>query len=424
MVIFFCNLTNIPCSGIQTKEPCNIMAHFENRRAILLVLDSVGIGAMPDANEYNDPPNCFTLGNVATACQGLYLPNLQAMGLGNIAEIEGVPPISSPNAAYGRMAEKAPGKDTTTGHWEMSGVILEKPLALFPDGFSQELIGAFSEKTGRGVLGNCAASGTEIIARLGEKQKETGSWIVYTSADSVFQIAAHEDVIPLDELYKACEIARELVDPIHVGRVIARPFVGEPGAYVRTANRKDYATPPPGETILDRLSKNEVPVVGVGKIGSIFNYRGIQESHPTKNNDDGIKQTFQCLEQHKEGLLFVNLVDFDSKFGHRNNPEGYGNALEEFDKHLGKLLETLSEDDLLIITADHGCDPTVPGTDHSREYVPLLVRHSSLQAGTSLETRATFADIAQSLASFWGVGSLSVGTSFLPQNAGKPHASV
>lgn len=390
----------------------------QTKRAVLLVLDSVGVGAMPDAASYGDPPGCFTLGNVATACQGLKLPHLQSLGLGSVAEVQGVPAEQEPSGAYGRMAERAPGKDTTTGHWEMAGVTLTQALALFPDGFPEEILEPFRARTGRGVLANCAASGTEIIARLGEEQARTGDWIVYTSADSVFQIAAHEEVIPLEELYAACEVARELLEPHRVGRVIARPYVGESGAYVRTANRKDYAMLPPGETVLERLASAGVPVTGVGKIGNIFSERGIARSLKTKDNAAGMEQTMALVREGVDGLIFVNLVDFDSKYGHRNDPQGYGAALEACDVQLGQLLSILEPEDLLIITADHGCDPTVPGTDHSREYVPLLVRHASLKAGTNLGTRETFADVAQSLAAYWGVAPMPQGTSFLPDASG------
>lgn len=384
------------------------------RRALLIVLDSVGVGAMPDAAAFNDPPNCFTLGNVAQACQGLSMPNMASLGLGHIAQVEGVAAVDAPLAAYGKMAERAPGKDTTTGHWEMAGAVLDRPLALYPDGFPQEILDEFASATGRGVLGNRSASGTVIIQELGPQQQETGDWIVYTSADSVFQIAAHEEVIPLEELYQACKIARKILDPYRVGRVIARPYVGAPGAYKRTANRKDYATLPPTETVLQRLQRSGVSVTGVGKIGNIFSEQGIDKSFPTKDNVDGMETTFRLLDTQSEGLIFVNLVDFDSKFGHRNNPTGYGQALETFDEYLGQLLPMLEPDDLLIITADHGCDPTVPGTDHSREYVPLLVKHSSIAPGTSLGTRSTFADIAQSLAAFWGLPAMDAGSAFLP----------
>lgn len=385
-----------------------------NKRAIVLVLDSVGIGAMPDAAEYNDPDNCNTLGNVARECGGLHLPHLQAMGLGALTEVAGVPAATSPTAAFGRMAELAPGKDTTTGHWEMAGAILDKPLALFPDGYPQEFLDEFAARTGRGTLCNQSISGTVAIDEYAEEQRESGKWIVYTSADSVFQIAAHEGWIPLEELYAACKIAREMLEPWFVGRVIARPFVGETGSYERTANRKDYAFDPPSTTVLERLSSSGIKVTGVGKIGNIFNEQGVDESFKTKNNEHGMDVTMKLVEEGRDGFLFVNLVDFDSKFGHRNNPGGYGQALEEFDVRLGELLPLLNDDDLLILTADHGCDPTVPGTNHSREYVPLLVRHSSLAAGTDLGTRTTFADIAQSLTAFWGLSPMSQGTSFLP----------
>ena len=382
------------------------------KRAIVLVLDSVGIGAMPDAASYNDPPGCNTIANVAKTCGGLNVPSLQQMGLGNIAPIDGVPAIETPTAAFGRMAEKAPGKDTTTGHWEMTGALLQTPLALFPDGFPDDIIQEFVTRTGRDVLGNISASGTQIIAELGEQQRESGKWIVYTSADSVFQIAAHEEVIPLDELYKACEIARELLTPHHVGRVIARPYVGTPGDYTRTANRKDYALDPPAETVLERLQAADVPVYGIGKIANIFNDRGIYHSTKTKDNHQGMEETIAWVQSEKPGFLFVNLVDFDSKFGHRNNPKGYGAALEAFDEQLTTLLPLLKQDDLLMITADHGCDPTVPGTDHSREYVPILTQHSSIQAGTPLETRSTFADVAQTLATFFALDPMPHGQDF------------
>ena len=390
------------------------MSSTQTQRAILLVLDSVGVGAMPDAADYNDSSNAFTLGNVASACQGLHLPNLQKMGIGNAVSVEGVPPIEEPIGAYGRLAEKAPGKDTSTGHWEMAGVIIDKPLALFPDGFPPEVIEPFVERTGRDILANYAASGTEIIAQLGEEQQRTGKWIVYTSADSVFQIAAHEETIPLEELYKACEIAREILIPYYLGRVIARPYLGTPGHYKRTDNRKDYALSPPDTTILDLLTEHDIPVTGIGKIGNIFNHRGLTESFPTHGNHNGMEKTIQLVKEDTKGLIFVNLVDFDSKYGHRNDPQGYGKALEEFDVQLGELFEHLRDDDLLIITADHGCDPTMPGTDHTREYVPLLVKHSSIPAGTNLGVRDTFSDIAQSLASYWNLNKMRHGSTFLP----------
>lgn len=369
---------------------------------------------MPDAALYHDPPHCCTLGNVARVCQGLSLPHLASLGLGHILSVAGVDKVKSPQAAFGKMAEMAPGKDTTTGHWEMAGAVLTEPLALFPHGFPVDILEPFVTRTGRGVLGNVSASGTVILDELGPQQQATGDWIVYTSADSVFQIAAHEETIPLAELYRACEIARDILDPYRVGRVIARPYVGQPGHYKRTANRKDYAMLPPAETILQRLSDAGIPVVGIGKIGNIFSEQGISQSIPTKNNQAGMETTLQLVREQREGLVFINLVDFDSLYGHRNDPQGYGEALEAFDRQLGQMLPLLREDDLLMITADHGCDPTVPGTDHSREYVPLLVKHPSLPAGTPLGTRKTFADIAQSLARFWGMPDMPVGASFLP----------
>lgn len=369
---------------------------------------------MPDAAMYHDPPHCCTLGNVARVCHGLSLPHLASLGLGHILPVMGVDVVPSPQAAFGKMAEMAPGKDTTTGHWEMAGAVLTEPLALFPQGFPAAILDPFVAKTGRGVLGNVSASGTVILDELGPQQQTTGDWIVYTSADSVFQIAAHEQTIPLEELYRACEIAREILDPYRVGRVIARPYVGQPGQYTRTANRKDYAMLAPAETILQRLQEHGIPVIGVGKIGNIFSEQGISQSYPTKNNQAGMETTLRLVREQQEGLVFINLVDFDSLYGHRNDPVGYGKALEDFDRRLGDMLSLLREEDLLIITADHGCDPTVPGTDHSREYVPLLVKHRSLAGGLSLGTRTTFADIAQSLATFWGIPTMPVGTSFVP----------
>lgn len=379
------------------------------KRAVLLVVDSVGVGALPDAKDYNDPPQANTLAHVAQACRGLDLPTLQAMGLGQILPLEGVPPSPSPSAAFGRMAARAPGKDTTTGHWEMAGLILQQPLALFPQGFPPSILEPFSQQTGRGILGNKPASGTQIIEELGPAHQQSGDWIVYTSADSVFQIAAHEETIPLGELYRACEIARSLLDPYHVGRVIARPFVGSPGAYQRTYHRKDFAFPPPGPTVLDHLQQAHIPVTGVGKIENIFCGQGLSDSVHTEGNEDGMNQTLALVQNQRKGLIFVNLVDFDMRYGHRNDPQGYGAALEQFDRDLQRLLPALAPQDLLLITADHGCDPTVPGTDHTREYVPLLAHHPHLAPGTPCGTRETFADVAQTLASFFALPPLPVG---------------
>ncbi len=380
------------------------------RRVLWIVLDSVGIGAMPDAAQYGDEGS-NTLGNIARH-RRLKLPNLAAMGLGNIAPVTGVPPVEQPTAAYGKCTLASPGKDTTTGHWEMAGIILEKPFPVYPHGFPTDIIEAFETQSGRGVLGNKAASGTEIIVELGEEHMRTGKPIVYTSADSVFQIAAHEDVIPLAELYRICHIAREILQGKHeVGRVIARPFTGSVGQFKRTANRKDLAVPPPPGMLLDKLAERKIPVYAIGKISDVFLGRGITSSVKTKDNADGMDQTIKALQQQADGLIFVNLVDFDQLYGHRNDVEGYASALEAVDRWLPTI--PLQEDDLLILTADHGCDPTTPSTDHSREYTPLLVQGKHEVSGTDLGTRATLADIGQTVASVFGA-SISTGRSFLP----------
>ena len=338
-------------------------------RVIWIVLDSVGIGAMPDAAEYGDEGS-DTLGNLARQ-RSLTLPNLCKLGLANIRDLEGLKPVSCPEACYGKCALASPGKDTTTGHWEMAGIILAKPFPVYPHGFPREVMDAFENRIGRKTLGNKAASGTEIIQELGEEHLRTGWPIVYTSADSVFQIAAHEEVVPIEELYKMCETAREILrGPNEVGRVIARPFSGEPGAFTRTANRKDFAVPPPKGMLLDKLSDRRVPVYAIGKISDIFLHRGIRTSVKTKNNADGMQRTARALREQAEGLIFVNLVDFDQLYGHRNDVEGYATALEAVDCWLPNL-ET-REGDLVVLTADHGCDPTTPSTDHSREYTPLV----------------------------------------------------
>jgi phosphopentomutase len=379
------------------------------RRIVWVVLDSVGIGAMPDWADYGDPPGSNTLGNIARQ-RGLSLPHLCSLGLGNIADFAGLAPAAVPGAHYGRCALRSPGKDTTTGHWEMVGVLLEKPFPLFPNGFPADFLARFEAEIGRGTLGNKSASGTEIIAELGEEHVRTGRPIVYTSADSVFQIAAHEEVISLFELYRICEIARRMLQgPLAVGRVIARPFVGDSGRFTRTPNRKDYAVPPP-RMLLDALDRANVPVHSVGKIFDIFLGRGIRTYDKTKTNAEGVAKTIAALGELDEGLIFTNLVDFDSLYGHRNDVEGYARALEEFDAGLPGLLAALRPDDLLILTADHGCDPTTPSTDHSREYVPLLVK--GRQRGRSLGTRASLADIGATVAENFGVAS-TAGESFL-----------
>ncbi len=383
------------------------------RRIIWIVLDSVGIGEMPDAAAYGDAGS-DTLGNIARQ-RALVLPNLCRWGVANIRPFDGLQPAESPLAAYGRCALASPGKDTTTGHWEMAGIHFDKPLPIFPNGFPRELMDRFEDEIARSTLGNKPASGTEIIDELGEQHMETGSPIIYTSADSVFQIAAHEDVIPLFELYKICEQARAmLTGPYAVGRVIARPFVGEPGSFTRTPNRRDYATPPPKGMLLDQLAAAKVPVSSVGKIFDVFLGRGIGDHVKTKSNVDGMAKTLELLAGMDRGLLWTNLVDFDQNFGHRNDVEGYARALEEADAWLPQLEAALGPDDLAILTADHGCDPTTPSTDHSREYVPLLVYGKSAKGGVSLGTRATLSDIGQTVAENFGTR-IGQGTTFLSQ---------
>ena len=375
------------------------------QRIIWIVLDSVGIGEMPDAAAYGDAGS-NTLGNIARL-RPLHLPNFAALGLGNIAPVTGVGPVEAPTAAYGKCTLASPGKDTTTGHWEMVGIHLDKPLPLYPQGFDPAFMQAFEDRIGRGTLGNKAASGTEIITELGDEHFRTGSPIIYTSADSVFQIAAHEEVIPLWELYKICEIAREMLP--NIGRIIARPFEGEPGEYRRTSNRKDYAMPPAPGMLLDQLATHKVTVHSVGKIFDVFLGRGIQLYDKTKTNLDGMAKTLAAMADTKAGLIYVNLVDFDMLFGHRNDVEGYARSLEECDAWVPSLLAALVPGDLVIFTADHGCDPTTPSTDHSREYTPLLVYGGTPAA---LGTRATLAYIGQTVAENFGV-QIAQGTSFL-----------
>ncbi len=368
-------------------------------RVILIVLDSVGIGEAPDAAAYGDVGS-HTLGNMAVAVGGLQVPNMERMGLGNIAIVEGIEPQVSPTAVYGKMAEVSAGKDTTTGHWELTGLHLHQPFPLYPDGFPPELMDAFEAQIGRGTLGNYPASGTEIIKELGEEHVRTGKPIVYTSGDSVFQIAAHEEVIPIDELYDICRTARELLRGEHeVSRIIARPFVGEPGNFTRTANRHDYSVVPPQPTLLDNLEKAGQMVHAVGKINDIFVGQGITSYVTTSDNMDGVDKTIAAMQERREwGLIFTNLVDFDAKFGHRNNPQGYADALAEFDKRLPEILEALSDDDVLVLTADHGNDPVTPSTDHSREYVPVLMVGKDLKQGVNIGVRESFADLAATIA--------------------------
>jgi phosphopentomutase len=381
------------------------------RRVIWIVLDSVGIGAMPDAAAYGDEGS-DTLGNLSGA-RPLRLPNLARLGLGNIHPIENVEPAARPAGAYGKAATRSPGKDTATGHWEMAGIILETGFPTYPNGFPPEIIHNFESAVGRNVLGNYAASGTEIIQELGEEHLRTGSPIVYTSADSVFQIAAHEEVIPLEELYRMCRAAREILQgPHRVGRVIARPFVGSPGNFRRTKNRHDYAIEPPPGMLLDRLTERGVFTYGVGKIRDIFCGRGLADFVLMDSNADGMNKTLAAMKQHPEGLIFTNLVDFDMLYGHRNDIEGYARALEEFDAQLRTLLDRMQRDDLLLLTADHGCDPTTPSTDHSREYVPVLAYGPSTRTSVNLGTRGTLADMGQTVAENFGVR-ISNGESFL-----------
>jgi phosphopentomutase len=381
-------------------------------RAILIVLDSVGIGELPDAPSYGDQGS-NTLGNIARRTT-LQLPTLRALGLDRIAALGGGPPGSAPTGATGRMAEASPGKDSVTGHWELMGIVLDRPFPVFPNGFAPEIVSEFSRQTRRAVLGNKAASGTEILDELGSEHMRTGSLIVYTSADSVFQVAAHEDVVPLSELYRACEIAYTLVgEGLGVGRVIARPFVGAPGRFKRTANRRDYALPPAGETLLDRVKGAGLPVVAVGKIEDLFAGRGMTRAFHTANDDEGMDCVEREMGAAAGGLIFANLVDFDTLYGHRNDVDGYSRNLERFDARLSEALPRLREDDLLIITADHGNDPTTPSTDHSREYVPLLAVGRHVRPGVDLGTRRTFADVGQTLAELFGVAPLAHGVSFL-----------
>jgi len=382
-------------------------------RAIVIVLDSVGIGELPDAGVYGDEGS-NTLGHIA-ATVPLAIPTLAAMGLSRLLPLKGIAAPAAPTAAFGRMAERSAGKDSVTGHWELMGVVLEKAFPTFPDGFPAELIAEFDKRIGRPSIGNVVASGTEVIDRLGPRHVETGHPIVYTSADSVFQIAAHEEVVPVPQLYEWCNIAYDLaVTGLGLGRVIARPFVGQPGAFTRTSNRHDYAMPPVAETLLDRLIAAGHPVTSVGKVSDLFAGRGVSESHPTRSDADGVDRIEQVMATQTRGLIFANLVDCDAVYGHRNDITGYAANLERFDQRLAGLMLKLRASDLLVITADHGNDPTTPSTDHSREHVPLLVQGAQVRAGVDLGTRSSFADLGQTLAEVFGVGRLVHGQSFLP----------
>jgi len=388
------------------------MAQSPFRRAFVVVLDSLGVGELPDAGAYGDEGS-NTLGNVATRVP-LRIPALNALGLGRVVALAGVPAEPSPRGAFGRMAEQSPGKDSVTGHWELMGLQLDRAFPTFPDGFPEASIREFERRIGRSILGNVVASGTQIIEDLGAEHLRTGRPIVYTSADSVFQIAAHEDVIPVPELYRLCEIAYGIyVEGMGLGRVIARPFVGVPGRFERTANRHDFAVPPPAETLLDRLTARGIPVHAIGKIADLFAGQGIATSSRTRSDSDVMDEVVRAVADAPPGLVFANLVDFDAQFGHRNDVEGYAANLERFDRRLAQMLPLLRRDDLLALTADHGNDPTTPSTDHSREYVPILFYGDQVAGGVDLGTRSTFADLGQTLPGVFGVGPLGCGTSML-----------
>ncbi|MGE6719033.1 phosphopentomutase [Peribacillus frigoritolerans] len=384
------------------------------KRIFVIVMDSVGIGEAPDADLFGDK-GADTLGHIAEKMNGLNMPTLAKLGLGNIREIKGIEKAQQPLAYYTKMKEASTGKDTMTGHWEIMGLNISTPFRVFPDGFPELLVNELEAKMGRGIIGNVPASGTEIIERLGEEHMKTGALIVYTSADSVLQIAAHEDIVPIDELYKICEIAREvtMADEFKVGRVIARPFTGEPGNFKRTPNRHDYALKPFDRTVMDELKDSGYDVLAIGKISDIFDGEGVTESLRTVSNMDGMDKLIQTVEQDFKGLSFLNLVDFDALYGHRRDPEGYGKALEEFDARMSEVLDKLKEDDLLIITADHGNDPVHEGTDHTREYVPLLVYSKRFTEGAELPIRDTFADIGATVAANFDVKMPAFGKNIL-----------
>lgn len=385
------------------------------KRIHVVVMDSVGIGEAPDANEFDDF-NVDTLGHIAREMDGLTLPNMGALGLSNIREIAGVEKTSRPIGYYTKMQETSAGKDTMTGHWEIMGLFIDKPFRVFPDGFPEELLQKIEEFSGRKIIGNKAASGTEILDELGEEQLKTGALIVYTSADSVLQIAANEEIIPLEELYRVCEYVREMTrdEPYMLGRIIARPFIGQSKEnFKRTANRHDYALKPFDKTVMDTLKENGLDSIALGKISDIFDGEGVTKAIRTVSNMDGMDKFIELLAEDFHGMSFLNLVDFDAAFGHRRDPIGYGQALQEFDQRLPEVFETLQEDDLLIITADHGNDPTYKGTDHTREYVPLLVYSKRFTQGCELDLRETFSDIGATIADNFNLPLPEYGTSFL-----------
>jgi phosphopentomutase len=383
------------------------------KRAVWIVLDGVGLEALPDAKAYGDE-DAATLPHVATACGGLALPNLQQLGLGSLADIEGVLPLENPRGAYGRLTERSAGKDSIVGHWELAGVVVDKPFATYPQGFPDELVQAFADIAGNQPLGNVSAGGISILKEYGAEHVRTGRPILYTSVDSVFQVAAHEDVMPLPKLYQLCLEARQLVDDYDIARVIARPFAGnDEEGFRRTARRKDFPTLPPKKTLLECLSEQNITVSAVGKIDDLFAGRGISRSVTTADNSDGMLKTLAGLAALDEGLLVVNLIDFDMAYGHRKDADGFGVALEAFDAWLPQLYEQMREEDLLVISADHGCDPTTPGTDHTREYVPVLVWSKSMERGVALGDRQSFADIGATLAAYFDVSGIAAGESFV-----------
>ncbi len=381
-------------------------------RVVLFVMDSVGIGALPDAHAFGDE-GANTIGNIVKATGGLNLPNLQLLGLGNIDGVTGIEPLSSVKGAYGRSAEVSNGKDTTTGHWELAGIHVTEPFQTFPQGFPEEVIKTFEERTGRRVIGNKPASGTVILDELGGEHMKTGAVIVYTSADSVFQIAAHEQVVPLEELYRMCEAAREIMmGKYAVARIIARPFLGKPGSFERTPNRRDYSLDPFEDTLLDKAKASGLDVIAIGKIEDIYNGKGITEAIHTKDNLAGIQATIDYLKKDNQGIIFTNLVDFDSKYGHRRDPEGYRRALEEMDERIPDLLESLRPTDMIIFTADHGNDPTFRGSDHTREYIPILIYGENIKENVNIGTRKSFADIAATISDILEIPATGKGESF------------
>ncbi len=387
----------------------------DGRRAVWIVLDGVGLGALPDAKDYGDE-DAATLPHVAKACGGLNLPNLQRLGMGNLTDIEGVPPLAKPSGAYGRLAERSAGKDSIVGHWELAGVVLDQPFATYPQGFPEKLVAAFAKIAGVQPLGNVPAGGISVLKEYGAEHVKTARPILYTSVDSVFQIAAHEEVIPPENLYKLCQAAKTLTDEYNIARVIARPFTGsEQKGFRRTPRRRDFPTPPPQTTLLECLTTKGYTVSAVGKIHDLFAGRGISHSTTTVDNADGMSETLTALDALDKGLLMVNLIDFDMAYGHRNDVVGFGRALEEFDAWLPQLYGRMRPDDLLVISADHGCDPTTPGSDHTREYVPALVWSKSMQAGTELGDRQSFADLAATLAAYFTVSGVVSGESFIDE---------